>query len=570
MAQQVINIGSAADDGTGDELRISFDKCNQNFTELYDVETGISEAPIDGNVYGRQDAGWTSCSAQFAPLASPIFTGNPTAPTPSAGDNDTSIATTAFVSTAITALVGTAGSGADTLGELEDQILLTNTAVADRAPIASPTFTGDPKAPTPATVDNDTSIATTAFVKAQGYLVSTDLASYAPLASPALTGNPTAPTPTAGDNDTSVATTAFVTTAIAGKADTSALTAKADLASPTFTGDPKAPTPAASDNDTSIATTAFVTAAVAAAGSGATTPGPPQGRLTLQSATPVMITTQAAKTTIFYPPYQGNLCPIYNGTTFSMSAFTELSALTTDTTKSPAAIGASKCNDWFVWNDAGTLRISHGPDWTDDTTRSAGTALVMVNGIRLNNASITNGPAAQRGTYVGTTRSNSSSQLDWIYGTTVANGGAGFFGVWNAYNRRQVASRSSDTTDSWSYGTAAWRPSNDSQTMRCSFVMGLAEDAYTGFFCSRVYASGSGACAIGVAVDSITAIANGATNVVTSSYQIWGLAQLLGNPVLGFHYVQAMEISSLGTAYFYGDDSGPGERENSLCFTGWM
>lgn len=37
---------------------------------------------------------------------------------------------------------------------------------------ASPTFTGDPKAPTPATADNDTSIATTAFVKAQGYITS--------------------------------------------------------------------------------------------------------------------------------------------------------------------------------------------------------------------------------------------------------------------------------------------------------------------------------------------------------------------------------------------------------------
>jgi hypothetical protein len=33
-----------------------------------------------------------------------------------------------------------------------------------RAPLASPTFTGDPKAPTPAAGDNDTSIATTAFV----------------------------------------------------------------------------------------------------------------------------------------------------------------------------------------------------------------------------------------------------------------------------------------------------------------------------------------------------------------------------------------------------------------------
>ena len=42
--------------------------------------------------------------------------------------------------------------------------------MALKADLASPTFTGDPKAPTPITSDNDTSIATTAFVKAQGYL----------------------------------------------------------------------------------------------------------------------------------------------------------------------------------------------------------------------------------------------------------------------------------------------------------------------------------------------------------------------------------------------------------------
>lgn len=39
----------------------------------------------------------TNALALKAPLASPVFTGNPTAPTPSAEDNDTSIATTAFV-----------------------------------------------------------------------------------------------------------------------------------------------------------------------------------------------------------------------------------------------------------------------------------------------------------------------------------------------------------------------------------------------------------------------------------------------------------------------------------------
>ena len=54
---------------------------------------------------------------------------------------------------------------------------------------------------TPPIADNSTNVATTAFVKAQGY---------APIASPALTGTPTAPTPATADNSTKIATTAFV------------------------------------------------------------------------------------------------------------------------------------------------------------------------------------------------------------------------------------------------------------------------------------------------------------------------------------------------------------------------
>ena len=55
-----------------------------------------------------------------------------------------------------------------------------------------------------------------AYVKGVTSPLQTQLGLKAPLASPALTGNPTAPTPTAGDNDTSIATTAFVTNALAG------------------------------------------------------------------------------------------------------------------------------------------------------------------------------------------------------------------------------------------------------------------------------------------------------------------------------------------------------------------
>jgi hypothetical protein len=35
MAQQIINIGSTANDGTGDPIRTCFTKINENFTEIY-------------------------------------------------------------------------------------------------------------------------------------------------------------------------------------------------------------------------------------------------------------------------------------------------------------------------------------------------------------------------------------------------------------------------------------------------------------------------------------------------------------------------------------------------------
>jgi hypothetical protein len=52
MAKQVIGIGSVANDGTGDTIRAAFDKCNDNFTELYtddagDVNSITATAPIE-------------------------------------------------------------------------------------------------------------------------------------------------------------------------------------------------------------------------------------------------------------------------------------------------------------------------------------------------------------------------------------------------------------------------------------------------------------------------------------------------------------------------------------------
>lgn len=276
----------------------------------------------------------------------------------------------------------------------------------------------------------------------------------------------------------------------------------------------------------------------------------PQGRLTLETGVALSTSNQTAKTTIYYTPYLGNQIPLYDGSKMIPTAFTEISVATTDTAKNPAAIGASKVNDWFVWNDSGTLRLSHGPDWTNDTTRSAGTALVNVNGIWLNNASITNGPAASRGTYVGTTRSNASSQLDFSRGGSGSGGVAALLNVWNMYNRLPVTALVEDTfsSSSISVGIAALNASNNN---RVNYVQGLAEGAIDATFVGTVTAGSGGNAGIGIGHDSTSAV-TGLSSTTSSSTIATATSATASANGLGAHFLQALQLASTATGTVYG------------------
>lgn len=50
MANQVINIGAAPDDGSGDPLRTAFDKVNDNFSELYGLVRAQGAVPVVAGV----------------------------------------------------------------------------------------------------------------------------------------------------------------------------------------------------------------------------------------------------------------------------------------------------------------------------------------------------------------------------------------------------------------------------------------------------------------------------------------------------------------------------------------
>ena len=60
MAKQTINIGSTANDGTGDPLRTAFDKSNDNFTELYNGAGGIAD---DSVTYAKLGTEFTTSAA---------------------------------------------------------------------------------------------------------------------------------------------------------------------------------------------------------------------------------------------------------------------------------------------------------------------------------------------------------------------------------------------------------------------------------------------------------------------------------------------------------------------------
>ncbi|MGH9528875.1 MAG: hypothetical protein ACRD2S_03045 [Terriglobales bacterium] len=168
------------------------------------------------------------------------------------------------------------GAGYPTAGQVLGQVLSTNAVAGSYAMLVG----GEVQAPNSNSAVSSVFGRTAVVVAANGDYSVAQITGAAPLASPALTGSPTAPTPATSDNSTKIATTAWVNnqgfgsgsggsvTSVFGRSGTvtagtgdyavAQITGAAPIASPIFTGTPSAPTPAASDNSTKLATTAYV------------------------------------------------------------------------------------------------------------------------------------------------------------------------------------------------------------------------------------------------------------------------------------------------------------------------
>jgi len=216
--------------------------------------SGVSKSMVGlGNVDNTSDASKPVSTATQtaldlkATIASPNLTGVPTAPTATSGNNTTQIATTAFVSGAVSDLVASAPGALNTLNELA--VALGNDAnfstsitnsIATKAPLADPTFTGTVSGVTKAHVGLGNVDNTSDANKPVSSATQTALDLKAPLANPTFTGTVAGITKSMiglGNVDNTTDAAKPVSTATQ-----TALDLKAPLASPTFTGTVTLPT----------------------------------------------------------------------------------------------------------------------------------------------------------------------------------------------------------------------------------------------------------------------------------------------------------------------------------------
>lgn len=303
----------------------------------------------------------------------------------------------------------------------------------------------------------------------------------------------------------------------------------------------------------------------------------PQGYLTLTNLAgggPIITSDVTSATAVYYSPYVGQLCPIYNGSSFVNQIFSE------QTLTLVSQHVANTIYDVFAFLNGTTFTIATGPAWSNSAAGSgargtgAGTTqLQRINGIWVNQVSLTarNGGStftipANQGTYLG------SLYIDSVAGQITCYRSLGQsrkWGVWNAYNRVPVILNAADTTAAtWTYATNTIRPSNGNTANSLTTFTGLAEEEINIIFSQTAQPiSGTALINNGIGYNSTTAYA---TSSKKGSFNATGgviselLSLYVAVPSLGINTVTCLENSpsSVSVTFF-----GAGSSNNNMLMT---
>lgn len=258
------------------------------------------------------------------------------------------------------------------------------------------------------------------------------------------------------------------------------------------------------------------------------------GRLTLVSGTPVPSADVTTARTLYYTPYIGNGIVLYDGSSWGLYSFTELSL---------SFLGASSSSvyDLFAYVSSGTVTLER-QIWSTSTTR-------LTNLTRQDGVLVKSGDATRR--YLGTIRTSSdvNGAIDDTRTTRT---------VWNYYNRVQRSIEVADATASWTYTTATWRQARATATNQAAVVNGWIEETLQLQLMVTAGNTNTGVeMAVGIGADSTTApsveamVADGMTAAAAGKQTLHSAyAFLIG---IGYHFFPWLEISdATGTTTWYG------------------
>jgi hypothetical protein len=271
------------------------------------------------------------------------------------------------------------------------------------------------------------------------------------------------------------------------------------------------------------------------------------GRMTLASFNAVPTSDVTAATTLYFTPYIGNIISLHDGDNWQPVAFSQLSI----------ALGSDAANanyDLFAYYTSGAAALERTA-WTNSTTRAV--ALTLLDGILVKSSNTTR-------RYLGTYRTTAvAGQCE---DSTVKRF------VWNYYHRQRRRLLVTDSTDTWTYTTAAFRQANGAATNRVEVVIGVQE----ALVCLHAQAfaqnsAGGPVVATSIGMDSTTASAQG-TLVQFSGTPVAvtvNVCAVLENyPPIGLHQYNWLEYSTTGgTTTWYGD-AGGSIALNGM--TGWV
>lgn len=248
----------------------------------------------------------------------------------------------------------------------------------------------------------------------------------------------------------------------------------------------------------------------------------PGGRLTLATGAPLTLTDQSNKTTLYYTPYVGNTIALYNGTSWDLVTFAELSL-------DISGFTASKPYDIFVYNNSGTATLE-GLVWTNASTRA--TALAYQDGVLSKTGALTR-------RYVGTIYMEADQKCD----DTDINRN-----VWNMYNR--VPRRlyvANGTTHTYSGSSRPWN--NSATNNKLSFIIGqghaiMAQAQTT----QKAGADGNYANTF-IEYDGATRMTEDIQNYNAQYIAASGVG--VTTFAGGYHYIQVIEYSNHASSSFY-------------------